>query len=133
MQRAVQMLAEWGTEDARVAPEILHMLSRPFSVYVNERAREQARLRIAGALGQSRPACLELFSSMEPNVPWTLPMLQFRAACYAAHASPLRERAAADVELFDASEPEPFAAFVHRATDPPQAARHASTPPVRSN
>lgn len=135
MQRAVQMLAEWGTEDTRVAPDVLRMLSRPFSVYANEPARGQARLRIASALGQGRPACLELFSSMEPNVPWTLPMLQFRAACYAAHASPLRERALGDIDLFDASEPEPFAAVVHRATEhePHPAERPSSPAPVRSN
>jgi hypothetical protein len=133
MQRAIQMLAEWGTEDTRVAPGISHMLSQPFSVYANEPAREQARLRVASALGQGRPACLELFSGMEPNVPWTQPMLRFRAACYASHASPLRERAAADVDLFDASEPEPFGAFVHGATEPHPPAQLSSAPPVPSN
>jgi hypothetical protein len=131
MQRAVQMLAEWGTEDLRVAPDVLRILSRPFSVYANEPAREQARLRVAGALGQGRRECLDLLSSMEPNVPWTLPMLRFRAGCYATHASPLRDRAQADVELFQASEPEPFGSFVHGATEQHPPAAVSSAPPVR--
>jgi spermidine synthase len=120
MQRALQLLAEWGAHDAGVAPKIMSMLSRPFVVHVNALAREQARVRIARALPPTQPACLELFSEMEPHVPWTLPMLQFRAACYAAHASPLRARAQADVNLFKASAPTPFATLV-----PAEASDHA--------
>jgi spermidine synthase len=129
MQRALQMLAEWGTEDVSAAPAIMRMLSQPFAVYANESARGQARLRLASALGQARPACLELFSEMEPDVPWTLPILQFRAACYAAHGSALRQSAQADLDLFGASEPLPFASLVHLGT----AAALPASPATKAN
>jgi spermidine synthase len=114
MLRAVQLLAAWGANEPSVAPKIMSMLSRPFAVYVNEQARATARLRLARTLGPAEPACIELFSEMEPNVPWTLPILQFRSACYAAHASPLRDAARNDVNAFEADAPKPFATLAHK-------------------
>jgi spermidine synthase len=108
MQRVLQVVREWGAADRTVAPHLLRALARPFAVYANESPRERARFRIALALGPEHPACLEVFSEMEPHVPWTSATLDFRAACYAAHASPLRAIAEADRARFAEASPVPF-------------------------
>jgi hypothetical protein len=108
VERALVKLREWAGHDARLAPVVLSLLAPPLAVNANEGARERARFHIALTQGPEQPACLQIFAEMEPNVPWTLPMLRFRAACYAAHGSSLRASAEADVARFTDAAPQAF-------------------------
>ncbi len=91
--------------DRELAARWQAAVSKPFAVFANETSRERARTNIAFGLGPSHPACLDLFTSMEPNPTWVETMLEFRFNCYSAHRAPLRERAAADLVLFRAGTP----------------------------
>ncbi len=97
MKAVLQLKAAGDT--AFVAPW-LDALSQPFAVFVNDLTRENARLRIAWALGAAHQACMDVLARLEPEVDWTESMLQFRLSCYAAHNHPLRERAEQDLEQF---------------------------------
>ncbi|HKP62144.1 MAG TPA: fused MFS/spermidine synthase [Polyangiales bacterium] len=104
-----------AAEDPTLAQHFLNLLAEPFAVRVNESARERARINIAYQLGAQHPACVELFTGMEPLVSWTDALLDFRSACYAAHGHPLREKAQQDVARFRAQQPEAFSELGDRA------------------
>jgi spermidine synthase len=104
MARAIDSVMRLtAASDGELAPRWLDALSQPFAVHVNEAARQHAQVRIAWALGPKHRACVDVLSKFEPNVDWTESMLDFRSACYAAHAHPLRERAADDLARFRAN------------------------------
>jgi spermidine synthase len=89
--------------DRELASAWLDALSRPFAVYANENDRLRAQVKVAWALGPEHRACLDVLAPLEPHVNWTENMLEFRRACYDAHAHPLRERAAEDLASFRAN------------------------------
>jgi spermidine synthase len=109
--RALTSLQLKAAEDHDLAPQWLAVLTQPFAVHVNETARESVRVNIAYALGAQDPACLAVFADMEPGIPWTETLLDFRRACYSAHQHPMREAAALDLARFRAEEPQPFGGF----------------------
>lgn len=90
--------------DAAFAQPWLAALARPFAVFVNDLARENLEVEIAWTLGAANQACVDVLAKFEPNADWTERMLEFRAACYAAHAHPLRTRAQKDLEQYRANE-----------------------------
>jgi hypothetical protein len=90
--------------DLPFIPKWLDVLSKPFAVYVNDLARQNARVAIAWALGGADQACLDVLEPLEPNADWSQGMLEFRLSCYAAHNHPLRARA--EVELMEFRENE---------------------------
>jgi spermidine synthase len=100
MLRVLSNMQVERDSDREFVPRWLSALSPPFALRVNESARDRTRLRLAYLLGPSHAACVTLFESFEPYPPWSESMLQFRAACYEAHAHPLRERAADDLQSF---------------------------------
>jgi hypothetical protein len=112
MGRALQIMQLRVEGDRELAPRWLEALSQPFAIHVNEGPRQQARVTLAMALGAAHPACVDVFAQLEPHTPWNGALLDFRLACYQAHGSPLRERAAADVLRFREQAPLTFSTML---------------------
>jgi spermidine synthase len=108
MLRALSNLQIGDPIDRAFVPRWLEALAHPFALRVNESARDRTRLRLAYALGPAHPACVQVFESFEPYPPWSEDMLQFRSACYEAHAHALRDQAARDLQQFRRNAPVDF-------------------------
>jgi spermidine synthase len=91
-----------ASDMAYVAPW-LDALSQPFAVFVNDLTRDNVRLQIAWALGETHSACVDVLTKLEPEMDWTESMLQFRLRCYSRHGHPLRDRAQKELERFQAN------------------------------
>jgi len=107
MERAIGVLREPEFQ-GKFGPTAVSVLRRPFSTYVNDGVRQRVRLRLALALGPTHPACADALSEYEPYPMWTRPILEFRAACYAAQHNPRFELAERDLNEFRELEPRSF-------------------------
>jgi spermidine synthase len=114
MLRMLSNLQVEQDSDRELVPRWLTALAPAFALRVNESARDRTRLRLAYLLGPSHAACVALFESFEPYPPWSESMLQFRAACYEAHAHPLRERADDDLRRFRNDAPSELGSLLQR-------------------
>jgi spermidine synthase len=108
MKRVLGVLENLGLRDSRLTEKVVALLSRPFAVHVNDHVRERGLLRLLLALGPTHRGCVEALGKVEPNPYWTRAFLDFRAACYAAHKSPLLERARDDLQAFLDASPRSF-------------------------
>lgn len=107
MQRALDVATGLAQHDRAVAGRIAASLSAPFAVRVLEEARVRSLMTIDAALGPTQ-LCIELLAPLEPEVPWTPLVLQYRNACYQRAGHPLAATAEADLLEFISNAPQPF-------------------------
>jgi hypothetical protein len=109
MDRAIRGAQQLGTTHRELAAQLGALFAKPFSVYVNDGRRIEARLLLANVLGPSSQACVDTLAELEPNAVWSLAALQFRAACYAAHQHPLTSIARDELREYLEASPASFA------------------------
>jgi predicted membrane-bound spermidine synthase len=86
---------ETAKRDPAQADRLYRSLQEPFGVMLLEDKRRAAEYALARRLGpEAIAACLE---SMEPNIPWKLPVLEQRLEAYTALKHPLAAKAEADL------------------------------------
>ncbi len=95
------------TLDPRTIPAIRSALAEPLSVLMFEEGRLDVLLTLA--LGhEPDDACADALRVLEPNVPWQLAALAWRARCYERIHHPSATRAARDLEVYVETQPIPF-------------------------
>jgi hypothetical protein len=82
---------------------MLDAVGQPFSLYLAEDSRIGAMLAIAELIDDRTVATA--LAPLEPDVPFTFPVLTRRAAAYTALGHPLAGRASADLDAFLAGQP----------------------------
>ena len=108
MTRVLNGMRLRGSEERDMGLRWLDVLDRPFASYINESHRHQARANIGHALGAREPVCLEVMKQLEPHVPYTKVLLEYRAECYRVHGHALRDEAERDLAAFYGDEPDSF-------------------------
>jgi spermidine synthase len=87
------------------ASMMLAVLREPFVVYSQDEKRVEMSLELAAALPLDR-SCVDLLQPLEPNTPWNLPSLRFRARCYRQFNPVLADLAERELLEFDATMPQ---------------------------
>jgi spermidine synthase len=110
MRHALDLVAEISMNDKTLAPGFFDLLAKPFSVYNFEDYRLLTMLTISSNMDCE--AAVEVFSYMEPNVPFKEKILKYRDRCYAETDNPLLKQAQKDLQEFQKEVDLPFSAFL---------------------
>lgn len=106
MTHALDLVAEIAFNKAGIGARFYELLSVPFSVYNLEDRRLFTLLTLSSTIDCEHAA--EVFESMEPNVPFKKPVLEYRQRCYEETGSPHLKQARLDLEEFNKTIPPPF-------------------------
>lgn len=92
------------------ALRLFQMLETPFAVKLLEDKRMMARLELASHLDQSTGTrrIHDLLGNLGPNIPWTRPFLELRAAAFSQADGQRAVVARQELAEFEANEPQPF-------------------------
>lgn len=88
----------------QLGPIVLDSLSRRFSEWQLDEARRTTYLLAAYQSARCGTPTITSLQEFEPNIPWTRPALEIRAACYSQEGLALADQARRDLEEFNASE-----------------------------
>jgi predicted membrane-bound spermidine synthase len=104
MAQSLTLAVELASRDRALAARFWDALGQPFAARMHDQQRVLSRLWIARSLDAPR-LCAEALAPMEPDVPWGLALLSFRAECYSRQKHPLAAKARQDLEEFQENTP----------------------------
>jgi hypothetical protein len=110
MQHALDLAAEMALGNSEFSAGIYDLLRVPFSVYNLDELRLFTLLRISSVMDCER--AVDVFGLMEPNVPFTKNILEYRQRCYEETGSSFLEKARRDLRDFNEAAPQPFTADI---------------------
>jgi spermidine synthase len=96
-----------ATDKPETLPAVRAALSEPFAVRMFDEMRSGILLSFA-TLHEPDDSCADALSAFEPDVPWQLPTLTWRAQCYARVHHPNARRAQSELDEFLEGQPIPF-------------------------
>ncbi|MGE5234303.1 MAG: spermidine synthase, partial [Acidobacteriota bacterium] len=105
VRKTLPLVLELGARDRALAERFYVALGEPFAIDMFHSERLILRFGLAGLAEPHPQRCAEALAPFEPNPMWEEHFLSLRAECYARLRSPLRARAAADLERFRADAP----------------------------
>jgi spermidine synthase len=109
MLRTMNLAVETTRGNPREMQRLFATLSVPFAVHMMDEARATALVTLAKAM-PVRSACVRALAYFEPDVPWNVDFLSYRAQCYQATGSDLATRAQQDLRAFLRQNPPKFPA-----------------------
>ena len=109
MQRALRLAVEMSRSSPPLAGRFLSILDKPFAVGMLDASRLNTELSLVEIEGFTAH-CAQVAAAVEPYVPWQQDFLLWRLNCYRLLKLPQAQQALADLALFRAQEPKPFAA-----------------------
>ena len=104
--RSLNLLTELVSRENKYATRAFKAISEPFSVYVQDGARQRTLMVLAAELPVEGAAAL--INSIEPFVFWNEKMLKFREKVYKATNNKYHARAKHDLEIFHRDRPKFF-------------------------
>jgi hypothetical protein len=106
-QAGLEGLGPLTRKSPALIPPLLHALEEPFSVHVLDDLRATKRLELALREGGVE-SCVKALAALEPNVPFTRPVLTFRLQCYQRAGDARAALAGRDLDHFLQLTPIPF-------------------------
>ena len=104
MGRAILLADEIARAHPEKALALFDALTPPFAVRAVEQPRLVIRLNLAVRQNLAE-RCVDALAPLEPHVPWTEPVLEFRARCYADRHHPRAGQAEKDLAEYLSSGP----------------------------